>query len=734
MAERGGTAARAGATGAPGAVLLERDGVAIVLATMPVGLPAVLHWGGALGALPADARGAVPEMVGAQSAPGTLDHAWELSVAPAEGDGWAGRPAVRLRRAGVLHHPRWDDVQIESAGAIATVTATDAATGMRLRWRVSIEAGGLVAVDMSLSHEGEGMAPVEVDWLEPTLPVPAQTTHLTTFDGRWSREKRPVTTRVPAGAITRQSRRGRGGHDAPGVFLASTGRPRWPAGDVWAVHLAWSADVTYRSDRMTDAVPLIGAGELLRPGEIVLQPGQSYAAPRALFAYSDQGMDGIAARFHTWLRARPTHPSSPRPVTLNTWEAVYFDQEPHRLTALAELAATLGVERFVLDDGWFAGRRDDTTSLGDWTVDAAVWPEGLEPLAARVHELDMQFGLWFEPEMISLRSDAARRHPDWLLHAPGPEDPRLSWRHQYVLDLANPDAFAHVLGQMEELIGRLRLDYIKWDHNRDLVEAVHDGRPGVHAQTVAVYALIRTLKQRHPALEIESCSSGGARTDLGMMTLCDRVWASDSNDPVERQDIQRFTGLLLPPEMIGAHVGPPRSSTSGRVTDLSYRCATSLLGSAGLEWDIATCTPAELETIRSFIMAYKRLRPVMHTGAVTHPALRDPAWRATAFRARRPVAAGEVAAVVVVATVAGVQDARAERLRIAGLEPDRDYAVRLRTEFGQAQHGPGVPPWWRAGRLVARGAVLERIGLQLPTLWPQQAFVLQICAAEPADA
>ncbi|MBS1905209.1 MAG: alpha-galactosidase, partial [Actinobacteria bacterium] len=600
----------------------------------------------------------------------------------------------------------------------------DDASGLRLTIRIGIEPGGVVRVGQTLHHAGTS-GRIDVDWVESVLPVPTTADHLLTFDGRWTREKRPVVTAMAAGSTIRQTRRGRPGHDSPALMAASIGSPRFEDGPVWATHVAWSADVSYRVDRITDAVTQLGGGELLRPGEVSLAPGEEYVAPDVLFAYSTNGIDGVAAAFHGWLRARPTHPRTPRPFVLNTWEAVYFDHDPERITALAERAASVGVERFVLDDGWFAGRRDDTTSLGDWVVDGAAWPQGLAPLAARVHELGMQFGLWFEPEMVSLASDLARSHPDWLLHDPRhlEHDPRLSWRTQFVLDLANPGAYTHVLEQISTLVEALRIDFIKWDHNRDLVEAVHDGRPGVHAQTRALYRLLEELKQRHPGLEIESCSSGGARTDLGILQHTDRVWASDSNDPVERQDIQRWTGLLLPPELVGAHIGPSESHSSGRITPLSYRMATSLMGSAGLEWNILECTDDELATISAFGHLYKELRPLVHASATIHPVVRDPAWRITGF-----IGPDQEAAVVVIATVASLEDARAERLRLPGLDPSRRYRVRVRREIGDAAYGWIAPPWFTSGEIVLSGAALAELGLQLPTLWPVQAVVLHLVA------
>lgn len=707
---------------------LERDGVGIVVDARGAALPRILHWGDALGPVTAADLAALADGLDRQSAPATLDAAWQLTVMPAEADGWSGRPGIQLRRDGRLHTPRWMLESMSATDDAASFTARDDASGLVLTQRIALAPGGLVLVDASVRHTGApDAAAVEVEWLEPTLPVPTTASHLTTFDGRWSREKRPVTTGFPVGSLARQSRRGRPGHDAATMLIASEGQPRWRSGRVWASHVAWPGDTTHRTDRVTDSVTLIGGGELFRPGELVLTPGAEYAAPTIVFSYAADGLDAMAARVHDWLRSRPQHPRTDRPFTLNTWEAVYFRQDPARLIALAERAAEVGVERFVLDDGWFVGRDDDTTSLGDWIVDTRAWPDGLGVLADRVHALDMQFGLWFEPEMVSLDSDLARAHPDWLLHDPRhlDHDASLSWRTQYVLDLANPDAAAHILEQMSALVGELGIDYIKWDHNRDLIESTHDGIPGNHAQTAAVLRLIGALKSRHPGLEIESCSSGGARTDLGILQVTDRVWASDSNDPVERQEIQRWTGLLLPPELVGAHVGPTESHSSGRVTDLSYRIATSLLGCAGLEWDILGCDAEETAALSRFTALYKEIRPIIHGGRVVHPDLRDPAWRVTGH-----VAPDAAEAVFVVASVSSIEDARAERLRFPGLDDDRRYRVRVRGEIGETKMGWVIPPWMREGSIELPGSVLARVGLQLPTLWPVQAMLLHLTAVD----
>ncbi|MQM25587.1 alpha-galactosidase [Glycomyces albidus] len=703
--------------------VLRRDGVALVLAAAETGLPSVLHWGADLGPLDEAELASLDRAASRQTAPATLDAAWRVPLVPQESDGWAGRPGLLATRGGTPVYPRWTTALESADGAQVRFASTDDREGLVLRTRIAVNAGGLVEVEYELSNEGE--SEVEVAWLEATLPVPKHADRLTAFGGRWTREKSPLTATMPHGAGVRESRRGRGGHDSPWVTLASVGEPRSRTGDVWAVHLGWSADVRHRTDRHTEHRTLIGAGELLRPGEIRLAPGATYRTPTAYFAWSATGLDGIAERFHTFLRSRPRHPRTPRPLVLNTWEAVYFDHDPERLAALARRAAEVGVERFVLDDGWFRARRDDTRGLGDWTVDRDVWPDGLEPLAGLVHSLGMQFGLWFEPEMVNLDSELARAHPDWLLANPAsvPAPEGLSFRTQYVLDLANPDAFEHVRAQMDALVESLGIDFIKWDHNRDLVEPVHAGAPGTHAQTLAAYRLIERLKTDHPGLEIESCSSGGARTDLGILARTDRVWASDSNDPVERQDIQRWTELVLPPELVGAHVGPSPAHSSGRATPLHYRIATALQGSAGFEWDLLACTEDELLQVKAFAALYKELRGLLHTGTVIRPDTADPA-----LRIRGVVAPDRTEAVFTVATVASLEDALAERLRIDGLDPGRRYAVRVRDEIGAARWGWVTPAWLGGEPPVLSGRALAEVGLQLPTLWPVQALLLHLTA------
>jgi alpha-galactosidase len=402
---------------------------------------------------------------------------------------------------------------------------------------------------------------------------------------------------------------------------------------------------------------------------------------------------------------------------LNTWEAVYFDHDLATLSRLADTAAAIGVERFVLDDGWFLGRRSDTAGLGDWEVDPAVWPDGLGPLVDHVRGLGMEFGLWVEPEMVNPDSELARAHPEWVLATGGRLPPQS--RHQQVLDLAQPGAFAHVLDRIDALLRDLDIGYLKWDHNRDLVDAGHGpgGEPGVHEQTLAAYRMLDVLRARHPGVEIESCSSGGARVDLEILARTDRVWASDCNDALERQQIQRWTGLLVPLELMGAHVGPPVSHTTGRRHSLDFRAGTALLGHFGIEWDLTRAGPDDRAALAAWVTLYKRLRPLLHTGALVRSDHPDPAlW------VQGVVAADRTHAVYQVVAMASGVTAPPGRVRLPGLDPDRLYRLSRPSPGG---HPAGWGQTWD-GTLTLRGSVLDVVGVQVPALWPEQLMMLEV--------
>lgn len=719
------TTAPAATTTDDGIHHLRAGGASLVLDTSGPSLPRVLHWGPDLGDLRPDHLSGLRLTTEPQVVSSQLDEAVPVSLLPEQTHGWLGTPGLSGHRAGRDFSPRFAVVEVSAPRAEAPtahalrVTAEDTRTDLRLVLDVRVGVSGVVSVRAALTNTS-GARPYTLDALTPALPVPTVAQEILDFTGRHLRERSPQRHAFTLGSHVRDNRRGRTGADATLLLVAGSPGFDFARGEVWGVHVAWSGNHRTWAERVNTGEALLGGGELLLPGEGTLAPGATYTSPW-LHAAHGTGLDELSARFHDHLRARPQHPSSPRPVVLNTWEAVYFDHRLDSLTDLADAAAEVGVERFVLDDGWFLGRRDDTAGLGDWHVDPAVWPEGLGPLVEHVRGLGMQFGLWFEPEMVNPDSDLARAHPEWMLSAEG-RLPR-SARSQQVLDLAHPEAFAHVLERIDTLVSEHRIDYIKWDHNRDLVEpgrSTH-GRAGVHEQTHAVYRLIDTLKQRHLGLEIESCSSGGARADLGILERTDRVWASDCIDALERQQIERWTGLLLPPELIGSHVGSPVSHSTGRRHALSFRAATALFGHFGIEWDLRSATPAERAELAEWVALHKRHRRLLHTGRVVRVDQPDPA-----LHVHGVVAADRSEALFAVVTTATTVWSPPGPIRLPGLDPEASYRVTPLTHDVE-RHGPGrrTAPWWATGTVLT-GRTLAVVGVQAPAQQPERSALVHL--------
>jgi alpha-galactosidase len=731
-------------------VVLRAAGTALVLDASGPGLPVVLHWGADLGSPEAGALDGL-SLAGAPPVPhSALDAPWDLTLLPTEAEGWQGSPGVEVHRDGSGAPLRWRRTGSVAAdigagegsaaeGGAVEVTASDGERGVRVAVRLEMDRHGVLAHTVNVTNTGETV--LDVDEVRALLPLPPRAAEILDLTGRWTRERAPQRSRLQQGTHRRASRRGRTGHDATLLMAAGTPGFAFRHGELWSVHVAWSGNHEHLVERLPEGAgrhaSVLGGGELLRPGEVRLPPGETYEAPTVLFTWSGEGLDGVSARIHRRLRARAGHPSSPRPVVLNTWEAVYFHHDLDRLTRLADVAASVGVERFVLDDGWFTGRRDDRRGLGDWTVDPTVWPQGLHPLVDHVRSLGMQVGLWVEPEMVNVDSDLVRAHPEWVL---GPQGHPLPWRHQQVLDLTNAAAWEHLLVRLDALVTEYRLDYLKWDHNRDLHEAVSKAsgtpdRPAVRTQTLALYRLLDTLRERHPRLEIESCASGGARVDLAILQRTDRVWTSDSNDAVDRQWIQRWTELLVPPELMGAHVGPPVAHTTHRAVDLGMRLATALFGHAGIEWDVTTCTPGELDAVAAWISLYKRLRPLLHSGTVVRA---DPC-RGGAGSDGEPADLvhgvvsddGREAVFAYVRLSSGMDGVPGTR-QLPGLDPARRYRMHVPPELPPPAVVQVAQPGWYAAAstdgLVVSGAVLVAHGLAMPVLAPAQALVLHFAA------
>ncbi|WP_045744025.1 alpha-galactosidase [Actinoplanes rectilineatus] len=714
---------RPGTNTAEGGLLrLSAAGTALVLDCRGPALPVVVHWG----ADPGDedlaelALAVAPQPIGF-SADGTVRPA----ILPEQSTGWLGHPGLAGHRDGRAWSSAFRTVEVLRQAHGVHLTSFDDDARLALHLEIEMRPAGVVRTRATLTNAGDGI--YRLEHLTLFLPVPAAATELLDFTGHHLRERAPQRTAFTHGLRLRENRTGRTGYD--NAFLMCAGTPGFGNrhGEVWGLHTAFSGNSRTLAERNYHGHSALGGGELLLPGEIGLAAGESYTSPWLYGCWSDRGLDGISERFHTHLRARPQHPQRDRPVVVNTWEAVYFDHSLDRLSALARAAAEVGAERFVLDDGWFGSRRDDTSGLGDWVVSDAVWPDGLHPLIEVVRGLGMEFGLWVEPEMVNPDSDVAREHPEWMMAA-GERLPPPA-RSQQVLDLGNPAAFDYILQRLDDLLSTYDIAYLKWDHNRDLVDAGHplNGRAGVHDQTYAAYRLLDTLRERHPAVEIESCSSGGGRVDLEILERTERVWASDCIDAHERVPIQRWTSLLVPLELMGSHVGSPVAHTTQRALPLAFQAGTAIFGHLGIEWDLSGLSAAESASLAGWVSLYKSVRGLLHSGTLVHADVADDAYSVTGVVA--PDFSDSLFMVIATATSASYPPGS---VPLPGLDPGLRYHVRPQppgdVADGNAAAWGAALPWCTPQGVHLTGRTLGASGLRLPVMFPDRVLLVRATA------
>jgi len=696
------------------------EGTCLILSPSGRGLP-VLAWLGALDKLgrPDEPLGLVTQATEAPNA--TMPRALlEAPLLTEHARGWFTRPALRghsLARHGdgPAAGRNWSTgletraVTVESECIV--IEADDPEARLALRTTVERVSGGGIRACHDLTNIGE--SPYVLDGLEVLYPLQDRMTEVMDFTGRHDSERVPQRHALTDGLWLRESRRGRPGPDAATMIVAGEPGFDTETGAVLAVHVAWSGNTTLRLERDFASTATIGGGELLLPGEVVLEPGERYRTPWVWAVASNHGLDGVAAAFHRWLRAQPAHPAR-QPVTLNVWGAVHFDHSVDRISQMADLAAQVGAERFVIDDGWFRHRRNDRSGLGDWWVDEEVWPDGLGPLADKVHDLGMEFGLWFEPEMVNVDSDLYRAHPEWVL-ATGNRIPLLQ-RNQLVLDLSREDVSDYLLARIDSVLAESHVDYVKWDHNRDLLEAgsgVRAGAPGVHAQTIAFYELFDELMRRHPTVAWESCATGGSRIDLEILSRVQSVWTTDMSDALAHLRIQRWTGQLVPPEYLGAHVSGPVAHHTGRTFDVDFRAAVAFWGAFGVAWDLTAASETDLRRLAWWTALHKRFRTLLHTGTVVRPVSAD-----ATVNVNGVVAGDRSEALFGVTQLDVTPHTRGVTVNIRSLDDSTVYAVeQIRPTADEVHHQEAV-----MGEMSGR--LLRNVGIRLRGLRHPETMVI----------
>ena len=680
----------------------------------------IVHWGKKIGQLNGASEAALTAAVTKPHFHGGLDVSPRNLVLREHSRGFIGHPAIRGHRSGTAASNRFVLINTVQKDQTLTAIFEDAIAQLQLEMVYSLTPSDVLLIDARLTNTGS--SDYFLEHLLYWLPLAEDADQILDFYGHWTKERQPQRRDIGYGLTSREGFEGRSGHDYTITQVALNRSTNFRSGQAWSLAMAWSGNNIHHVEKLIDGHISIGAGEYLLPGEVILKAGESYKAPRALASFSDQGLDGITANHYDWIRSRSNHITKvrPRPLTLNMWEAVYFNHSFEGIKKMVDKAAEIGVERVVLDDGWFGSRRTDNKGLGDWVVSKEVWPEGLQPIIKYINDKGIEFGLWFEGEMVNPDSDLYRAHPDWILQEPGRIPVQGRW--QQVLDLTKEGAYNHVLNQVDAVLTENNIAYIKWDHNRHLSDPISDGRPVVRKQTEAIYRLFDELKRRHPGLEIESCASGGGRVDLGMIEHADRFWTSDMNDPLERQQIQRWTGLVIPPEFLGTHIGPTVGHQMHRTHDISFRAINALFGHAGIEWNVTEADEHETQVLKSYTAFYKANRDLLHSGDVVRSDLvvGDAQLYGTVSRDKKR-------AIFSYMQLTSVDNFGPLMARFDGLDPAVTYKVSVNESLSAPEYlQKAAPGWWPTVELT--GQQLSAIGLQLPMMRPETGLLFEIKA------
>ena len=559
-----------------------------------------------------------------------------------------------------------------------TVTLADPLAGVTVTLFYTVFAQ-LPAIARHAEIACTGENPVSLDRaMSLCLDLPDSDYEMVELTGAWARERHVATRPLAEGVQAVYSLRGHSSHQF-NPFLALK-RPDCGEmhGEVYGFSLVYSGNFLAQADVDPYHVTRVTMGIHPQNFSWTLRPGETFATPEAVMVYSDRGLNGMSQAFHTLYRsrlARGVWRDAVRPVLVNNWEATYFDFNEEKLLALATEARALGIELFVLDDGWFRNRSSDETGLGDWEVDTAKLPGGLKGFGEKLNAMGLQFGLWIEPEMVNPGTRLWQEHPDWVLHQPGRRP--LPSRHQYVLDCSNPAVVDYLYDRLTALLDGAPVGYIKWDMNRSISDAFScaagpEGQGAVlHRYILGVYRLYQRLIDRFPRILFESCSSGGARFDPGMLYYAPQCWASDDTDAVERLKIQYGTSFVYPVSSMGAHVAAVPNHQLGRVTSLTTRANVAFFGAFGYEMDLTRLPPRGRELVARQVAFFKQYRRLLQFGAF--------------WRLQSPFAHNEAAWMTVspdrdtalVGDYLVLQQANAgyRRIRLAGLAPDRLYRV-----------------------------------------------------------
>lgn len=673
----------------------------LVLVSHDDRLPAAVYWGSSLPA--GEDIEAIAQLGEFDVTGGMLDRNPEISLCPEASRNFPGQTGLVGRTAsGAPLCPDFRFQEADKTDSTLNLVFGDDSCGLKLTFLLSLDDQTSL---YKLKTVLESRDPITVDWLAaPALPTPASASRLLEFSGRWCSEFQIRESEFLPGARVRDNRTGRTDHAHFPALLAAAKGTSNSAGEVYAFHYGWSGGHKMVAEELADGRRQVQFGHATAS----YAKGTLFETATLYAGFSGEGLNGSAVSFQRHLRKSVAFSRPERPVHYNCWEAVYFHHKLDELKDIAARAADLGADRFVLDDGWFGRRDDDTTSLGDWWIDKRKYPDGLAPLIDHVKGLGLEFGLWFEPEMINEDSDLYRQHPDWVLGSLT----QIRGRQQLVLDMANSLVRDHLFERISDLLSANAISYIKWDHNRVLPQVADE-------QTLGTYELIDRLREAFPHVEIESCSSGGGRIDFGILERTQRVWLSDSNDALERQRIQHDAALFLPACITGSHVGPRKCHTSGRILSMSFRAWTAAQRHMGFEMDPRELDADETATLKAVTGWWKSNRDWLMQADILRLDSDDPSVVAELHR--EETGGRFVAFAALLQTSAQILP---RPLRLSGLEPAARYRVDLanRSEISNLSRGS---PALKSGPIEATGQYFMSHGISLPWQFPGTLWVLE---------
>ena len=683
---------------------LDTQNQSLVLSSLNNRLPCIIYWGECL---PRDEN--LDELYEASKkdwGDNLLDQIPELSILPEQSANFSGQLGCKMRDVnGHLLSSNFVFFADEVSNNSLTLVFKDKDLG--ITYTAGIDA--LYEDDVyALNAKINSNNPIIMEWLSaPVIEAPQTSNEMLDYGGHWGSEFRSQRTPWVTGVHLRESRVGTTSHaHFPGLMIPTAGSSE-NLGSCYGFHYGWSGGHRMIAEQLQDGRKQIQFGNTENSE---LNPLTSFETAKLYISHSGAGLGGVGRIFRDFVSNSIVDLpiGSIRPVHYNCWEAVYFDHNIEELKEIATLAADIGAERFVLDDGWFKGRNSATSSLGDWYVDEHKYPDGMHPLVKHIHSNGMTFGLWFEPEMVSPDSDLFRSHPEWIL---GDISQTLG-RAQYVLDISINEVQEYLFERIDSILNEYPIEYIKWDHNRVL--------PYPDAsQTRALYSLLDRIRESHSGLEIETCSSGGGRIDYGILEHTQRVWLSDSNDALERLRIQHEALLWLPIHVTGSHVGPKVCHTSGRELPMSFRAWVSAQRHMGFEMDPKELSSEDKVILKSVTQWWKKNREWMMSANI----LRLPCIDKTVIAEIQVNLQGDHF-VVFAGQSSASELSSSVPLVLAGLDSKSMYNISVHNKkeiksLGKSDEG------LMNKNLMLSGQFLMTKGLQLPKVFPANMLVIE---------